>query len=391
MGGRPYPTSTSVRYPTGVRLGFFLVVSLGLLAIGCSESSRPDDGGTTEGGVDTGLDAGVDAAIDTAIDAGEFCECRSGAHQDNIYLISDDGEVWTFNPGSGEYAFVVGPVCTGAIPYSMAVDTEGVAWINIIDSMSVLNLNLLDPGACTESPYVRTNPDFGLFGMSFASNSEFDFCSDLYVMTYSGDGSFDEGPDLGKLGVIDPDTGDIRELANTNFDGGELTGTGDGRLFGFAGDDPVKLVEYDRETGALLDTIELVGVQKTNASAVAFFAGDIWIFIEALPEGCDECLEAECGTALSACRADEVCNEHLECVLATPVFSDECGGGLSAEMMSCLTECTACTAPGRARVSRVIRFDLDNSDGGGFMDLAEQAPIRVVGAASSPCVPTEPF
>lgn len=370
-----------------MRFSFFLVLTL----LGCSESSRPGDGGLDADGADAGADAGIDAAIDTAIDGGEACECLEGPHLDHIYLISDDGEIWTYDPDGDEYEFVVGPVCAGATPYSMAVDTAGVAWINLIDSMGVMNLDLLDPGGCTESPYVRTNPDFGLFGMSFASNSATDFCSDLYVMTYSGDGEFNEGPDLGLLGVIDPASGDIRELATTNFDGGELTGTGDGRLFGFAGDDPVKLVEYDRATGALLDTIELTGVQKTNASAAAFYAGDIWLFVEALPEGCEACLETECGDALPACRADGVCNDHLECVLATPVFSDECGGGLSAEMMSCITECEACTAPSRARVSRVIRFDLDSSEGGGFMDVVERAPIRVVGAASSPCVPTEPF
>ena len=375
-------------------LGLILPLSIGV-SLGCSKSSRPGDGGSdsaVDGSIDVGPpDSTLDSTLDTTTDAGETCECLEGPHLDHIYLISDGGEIWTYDPSLDEYEFVVGPVCGGATPFSMAVDTEGVAWINIVDSMGVLNLDLLDPGPCTESPYLRTNPDFGLFGMSFASNSATDFCSDLYVMTYSGDGAFDEGPDLGKLGVIDPDTGDIRELANTNFDGGELTGTGDGRLFGFAGDDPVKLVEYDRETGALLDTIELTGVRKTNASAAAFYAGDIWLFTEAVPDECEPCLMAECGDDLIACRADEVCNDHLECVLTSARMTDDCGGFLTEEVRTCVSTCTSCSIAPRFRVSRLIRFDLDNSEGGGFTDIAQRAPIRVVGAASSPCVPTEPF
>jgi len=321
-------------------------------------------------------------------DAATGCTCLPGPHTENIYLLADDGEVWRYDPRSGEMAFVVGPVCAGQTPYSMAVDLEGRAWINMIDSMAVLNLDLLDPGACTESPYVRRDPSFGLFGMSFASRSETDVCAELFVMTYSGDGAFDEGPDLGRIGVIDPESGGITTLTSVDFDGGELTGTGDGRLFAFAGDDPVKLVEYDRETGALLETIPLEGVRKTNASAIAFFGGDLYLFTEATPRECEGCLESTCSEALAACRADEVCEEHLECVLATPVFSDECGGGLSSEMSSCVTSCEPCGRAPRARTSRVLRYDLDESDDGALMEVLDEAPIRVVGAASSPCVPT---
>ncbi|MFT5359225.1 MAG: hypothetical protein ACI9KE_006468 [Polyangiales bacterium] len=348
----------------------------------CSSSPRA--------AMDGGSDAATDSASDSAIDVGEPCACLPGPHEDNIYLLSDGGEVWTFDPASGSFDFVVGPVCRGATPFSMAVDSQGRAFINLADSLDVVVLDLLSPGACEPASYVRTNPDFGLFGMSFASTSATDICSELYVMTYSGDGSFTEGPELGRLGRID-DEGELSVLAPVDFDGGELTGTGDGRLFAFAGDNPVKLVEYNIDTGLLLQTLPLDGVQKTNASAVAFFGGDIYIFIESVPAECETCMMRECGVSLGACRDDAVCNEHLECVLASTRFTDECGGGLSAEMMECLPRCDACLMPPRTRVSRVIRYDLDMSEGGGFTSLEGLAPIRVVGAASSPCVPVGPI
>lgn len=335
-------------------------------------------------------DATADAGADVSADAGEGCECLPGPHQENIYLLSDGGEVWTYNPASSAFDFVVGPVCRGATPFSMAVDTQGQAFINLADSLDVVVLDLLAPGTCDTGAYVRTNPDFGLFGMSFASASATDYCSDLYVMTYSGEGPFSEGAGLGRLGRIDAE-GELSVLAPVDFNGGELTGTGDGRLFAFAGNDPVKLVEYDKDTGLLLQTLPLDGVQKTNASAVAFFGGDIYIFVESIPAECETCMADECGDALGECRDDATCNEHLECVLATTRLSDACGGGLSAQMMDCLPRCDPCLMPPRTRVSRVIRYDLDMSDGGGFSELDGLAPIRVVGAASSPCVPVGPI
>ena len=368
------------------------ILCLLLITVACGTSSRPPSDASINDRTD-GANApdGAGADAESPRDAATTCACIAGPHSDNIYVISDDGEIWRFDPSNLEMTFVVGPVCGGEIPFSMAVDIHGVAWINMLASRSVQTLDLLDPGPCEASPYVRTNPDFGLFGMSFASRNDVDACADLYVMSYSGDGDFDEGPDLGKLGVIDPDSGELSELAAVDFDGGELTGTGDGRLFAIAGNNPLKLVEYDKETGALISTTPLDGVEKTNASATAFFGGDLYIFVEAVPAGCTECLQSTCAAAHSACRSDSVCNEHLECVLQTPVFSDECGGGLTEEMVTCLEACSACTQPNRVRVSRVLRFDLDNNEGGGVTEVVEASSIRVVGAASSPCVPVGPI
>ena len=41
-------------------------------------------------------------------------------------------------------------------------------------------------------------------------------------------------------------------LAMVDYDGGEIDGTGDGRLFAFAGTEPAKLIEFDRETGEVM-------------------------------------------------------------------------------------------------------------------------------------------
>lgn len=364
-----------------------------LLALGaaCGDDARPADGGGEPADA-APRDGATDAHDpDSATDAGPTCACLPGVHGEAIFLLSADGEVWRFDPRTHEFAFVVGPVCAGQRPFSMAVDGSGVAWINLVDSLSVVTLDLLGAGGCEPSVYERRDPDFGLFGMSFASASATDPCADLYVMTYSGEGPFREGPGLGQLGVIDPRTGNLRAVGRLDFDGGELTGTGDGRLFAFAGAEPAKLVELDKASGAARRTIPLPGLHRTNASAAAFFGGDIYLFTEAVPAGCTACLDTECGDALVACRRDATCAEHLACVLHTQAFSDECGGGLSEAMAACVPRCEPCTRGSAARTSRVLVYDLDGSDGGSLEEIVTEGPIRVVGAASSPCVPVGPI
>jgi len=361
---------------------------LGCVGLACGAGTRARH-------ADAGADASLDAADAALPDSGvETCACLPGPHTDHIFLMSQDGEVYSFDPVTLSAEFVFGPVCGGARPFSMAVDANGVAWINDADSLGIQKLDLLSPGACQPSPYVRRDMRYGLFGMSFATESLTDVCADLYLFTYDGTGPFTEGPALGLLGGVDPSTGELRDIAPTDFNGGELSGTGDGRLFALTGVDPAKLVEYDKHTGAVLQTIPLDGFSTTNASAMAFFGGDLYLFTEAPPAGCSECLSSTCGADYDACLLDATCSEQLTCSIEAAAFRDDCGGLLPAPMVSCLMSCTdTCYTRLVNRVSQVTRFDLDASDGPTptLTRVVDALPIRVVGAASSPCVPVGPI
>ena len=340
---------------------------------------------------DASLDAGDAATLDGSVDR---CACLPGAHTDHIFLMSQDGEVYSFDPVTLTADFVFGPVCGGITPFSMAVDARGVAWINDSDSLSVQTLDLLHPGACQPSPYLRRDMRYGLFGMSFATESLSDTCADLYLFTYDGMGAFTEGLGQGLLGVVDPGTGELREIAVTDFNGGELSGTGDGRLFALTGVEPAKLVEYDKHTGAVLETIPLDGFSTTNASAMAFYSGDLYLFTEATPAGCVDCLTSTCATDYDSCQLDSVCSSQLSCTIEQASFRDDCGGLMPMPVVDCLMSCTdTCYTPLRSRVSQVTRLDLDGSDGSprALTRVVDALPIRVVGAASSPCVPVGPI
>lgn len=380
----------------GARIG--LVSALGLvggLALGaCSARHAASDAGSLLDALEP--DVGGAAPDAPSLDAaGAVCGCLAGPHGSNIYVLSDEAELYAYDPVADAFSYVLGPVCaTTGRPYSMAVDPRGRAWILYADTRRIQLFDLLAPGPCTDSGFLPTHPDFPLFGMGFVSPDADADCASLFVHSYSGSGPFAEGPGLGRLGVALGSPLAVRELARTDFDGAEVSGTGDGRVFSFGGISPAKLTEYERTTGAVLETLPLTGLPRTNASAFAFFAGDFYFFTEALPADCDACLEAECAAAWATCQADPACHEQVACAIEAGSVTDTCGGGSGAEMLACLGRCSdACLVSARARVSQVTRLDWDRSEGPdrALTVVRTDAPIRVVGAGTSPCVPTVPF
>lgn len=379
-----------MRSPSGA--GRWLWLAALLAAGGCSDSERSGvDGGESDADV---VDAdGSDGPLDAGgSDAGPLCGCETGLHNDHIVVVSDDAELWSYDPMTGEFELIGGASCFGnADPFSMAIDARGIAWIVYIESEDVFTLDVNDPGRCEDPGYIPGRDGFGVFGMAFNADETTTDCEDLYLFSYSGDGPFREGEDLGRLGILDTETLSARTIGSIDFDGGELSGTADGRLFAFTGNEPAKLVEYDPETAEPIEIRPLEGFSKTNASAFAQFAGDFWFFTERVPPECEPCLESTCSTALADCRADETCAEHLACVLEQADFRDDCGGLLTEGMVDCVMSCDSeCLVRPAARVSEVTRLDFDESDGGG-REVVGDAPIRVVGAGVSTCVPTIPI
>jgi hypothetical protein len=375
-----------------VLLRWSLALSLGLGLVAACATAVDAPSGAGGGG------AGGEGGDPTTVGPGGAggaggCECAPGPHNGLVYLLSDDREIWSFDPATNEVSYVRTLLCEGAeTPFSMAVDRNGTAWVLEAETALVFQVDLGEAQGCTVAPYTPHQASFDLFGMAIARPAP-GACEQLYVHSYSGDGPFTEGPDLGSLGVVD-DEGTLTILGSVDYDGGELTGTGNGRLFAFAGVDPAKIVEYDPSDGSLVETYPLPGLSKTSASAFAFFEGDFYVFTEAPPEGCTECLETACGADLDACVADPPCNGALECVLAGgDISSDDCGGPLSNAMTMCFGDCSReCLQPASARVSQVTRVDFDGSDGPplGREVVVAETPIRIVGAGVSTCVPLVP-
>jgi hypothetical protein len=213
----------------------------------------------------------------------------------------------------------------------MAVDRLGFAWVMFSNPLGkIWKLDVTNVANCTDPGYNPGQQGVNYFGMAFVSNSQFDQCDQIYGNTFDGFGGFSEGANIGDFLTVDPKSLLIKKLGKTNFNGAEVTGTGDGRVFMFGGANPAKLVEVEKATGKFLSVTPLGTLELTNAFAFSFFGGDFYMFTE----------------------------------------SDNNPG-----------------------VSKVTHFDYDDSDMNGKQDLTTvvtSAPIRIVGAGVSTCAPFLP-
>lgn len=370
---------------------------------GSGGASAGSTAGSSTGSESTG-EVGSTAAgssgtsgADSSGSTGETLTCDCAPGTDLVYVVSDAGELWSFDPSAETFALVGPLACGGFRPFSMAIDRDGRAWLLLLDDIphsvvakGLFTVDITDPSDCQAVPY--TEGLFGVFGMSFVDDPPPSTCEALFVHSYSGQGPFSEGEGVGMLGRLDAE-GALQVVGNTDFDGAELAGTSQGRLFSLAGSDPVKLVEYDRDTAEEIDRLDVVGVEKTSASAMAFYGGDFYLFTEAGAPDCRPCLEKQCTDELAACDADPECAAVYDCLLASGGDgAPGCEGdilGPGGPLRDCMvTQCSdACSA--NDVVSRVTHVDHDDSEGNGqaITTLRTLAPMRIVGAASSTCVP----
>jgi hypothetical protein len=58
----------------------------------------------------------------------------------------------------------------------------------------------------------------------------------------------------------------------------ELTGTGDGALFGYFTTSPVQIARIDRLTGATSDAVTMTGLDPPDAWAFSFWGGEFYLY-----------------------------------------------------------------------------------------------------------------
>jgi hypothetical protein len=157
----------------------------------------------------------------------------------------------------------------------MAVDRAGTAWVNFSDG-ALFKVSTAT-AACTATSFQKGQSNFTRFGMAFATNSATSQEETLYVVGIEG---INGGRGLAK---IDLTTMILTTLGDFSGDlrgqGAELTGTGDGRLFGFFTTVPyAKLAQIDKSAGGTTAEQSLDGVSTGNAWAFSFWGGDFWFY-----------------------------------------------------------------------------------------------------------------
>jgi hypothetical protein len=153
----------------------------------------------------------------------------------------------------------------------MGVDRKGYAYIVYSDG-HVFRASTAT-GHCVATSLQPASEGFTLFGMGFSTDQAgpseklYRASESLYSLT---------PPTLGWLDTV---SYEVHPLTFIKDAGMELTGTGDGRLYGFFDDDVAShIVQLDKQTGQYLSDTTLPGVSKGVAWAFAFWGGDFWLF-----------------------------------------------------------------------------------------------------------------
>ncbi|MDF2697180.1 MAG: hypothetical protein K0S65_5563, partial [Labilithrix sp.] len=250
------------------RLSALAILALAATAVQCS-SSRAEFEGPRDAGPSGDLISPPEAGPDGDASTSPPEECTGENKQ--IYVITPSPPaIHRFNPETLTFALVGYLDCpatsAGLSANSMAIDRKGVAWVGFRGG-SVAQLRL-DTFECKEITIRNQPTDLTVFGMAFAKDDSITG-ETLYLYNRF---LFKVDPATRELGVIgEPGLGTD----------GELTGTGDGQLYGFAPLSGV-VAHFDKSTAKPLESYRTSALDL-NEFAFAQWGGDFWLFTR--PQG----------------------------------------------------------------------------------------------------------
>ena len=219
-----------------------------------------------------------------------------------IYVITEQNVLMGFYPPTASFTTIGTircPAGPGDMPFSMAVDRAGVAYV--VFSSSVLNsptngriyrVSTLN-AACQATTFVPGTFGFPqLFGMGYSANDPDagDAGETLYL---AGDRNSNQGgPAPARLAALDTKTFSLQPvgLVTPTISEAELTGTGAAQLFAFYPASggiggTAAIGQIDKATAALLSSVTLPQIDIANGWAFAFWGGDFYTFTA--PDGAD--------------------------------------------------------------------------------------------------------
>ena len=246
----------------------------------CSASGTDDDGDVArldDDGAGGGFGGGFLAGGSNA-GGGPTDDCSEAARL--IYLLSENNTLHSFDPSTRQVVSIGALACDPNMsPNSMAVDRDAVAWVNYVGnsgagdaSGAVFKVSTVD-ATCEPAPTVTLPAGWYRVGMGFSTDGADTTDETLFVTSINSDGA---------LGRIDRDTGQLTEIGafTGTFTGqnAELTGTGDGRLYGFFTSSPVEVGILDKVTGEVESSTLLPTVEQPAAWAFSFWGGDFYLY-----------------------------------------------------------------------------------------------------------------
>lgn len=255
-----------------------------VLVAACSSTERRSpftDRAATEPGPPTSTTSssgGFESTEDAAPEGEEDCPAASKL----VYVLSNTFDLLSFTPNTGTFVPIGHVDCGESTPNSMAVDRSGTAWVNYANG-KLFKVSTKD-ASCQPTTYEPNQGGFGRFGMAFASNAAGGDAETLFVNGIEDGLISSKGRGLAKI-----DLGTLELSVMGDFSGAlrgksaELTGRGDGKLFGFFTTEPnATLAEIDKTSGVTSNVQELAGVSTGSAWAFSYWGGDFWFYTAGL-------------------------------------------------------------------------------------------------------------
>jgi hypothetical protein len=243
------------------------------------------DGGGGGGSGGSGGGGGSDAMVHLSDGGGSTGEGGGGgggsgcsAAAKLVYVIDDVGVLYSFYPPSLTFTKIGATNCPGAggMINSMAVDRSATAWVNAVNG-NLYKVSTSD-ASCEATTFEVGQDGFGpQFGMGFSANTSGGSAETLYVDGIASDGGIGSG-----LASLDLST--LRLSPIGNFSGAitdqdcELTGTGDGRLFGFFTTSPASVARIDKTNATVLSDVPQKGVDTGTDWAFSFWGGSFYLY-----------------------------------------------------------------------------------------------------------------
>lgn len=196
-----------------------------------------------------------------------------------IYVVTSENELLRFDPPSASFATIGTldcPASNGATPFSMAVDRKGTAYVVFQDG-EIFEVST-KTAACKATSFSPKQRGFNTFGMGFSAD-ESSGGETLFV----AESNFRPAPSAG-LGSIDTTSFELTFIDTFTPPLGnlvELTGTGDGRLYGiFINTDAnsSNIGRIDKRDATVTDLLEVPLGASTHSLAFSFWGGDFYVF-----------------------------------------------------------------------------------------------------------------
>lgn len=205
--------------------------------------------------------------------------CESKA-SNRIYLIDVASELISFDPkrlSTNPFEVIGKLTCAPEwSPYSMAIDRSGAAWV-LYDNGELFKVNTAD-GTCAPSGFVAGSSGVQTFAMGFVVDQPGGDSEKLFIAA-NGPSNALHSIETSKDTLVPRHVGTIAAPAKVHP---ELTGTGEGKLFGFYPTAAsISFVQEIGRTGANLGKRWELGTEplgEVNAYAFAQWGGVFYIF-----------------------------------------------------------------------------------------------------------------